>query len=156
MAVINQHEFQHFSENCINFTMNLHLWELGIKKQKKWGDCLTWSLWVWRPVSLWAEVHFGWLPAERPASSHAKCVCTGQEPLASNAVYSSSKWGLPIGRQDSWVLCIFWFRRLTSFIKDATWRAVRGVCSAGLTTTVFPQLRAGPIFQINITKGKFH
>lgn len=34
MAVINQHEFQHFSENCINFTMNLHLWELGSRNKK--------------------------------------------------------------------------------------------------------------------------
>lgn len=34
--------------------------------------------------------------------------------------------------------------------------AVRGVCSAGLITTVFPQLSAGAIFHININKGKFH
>lgn len=36
------------------------------------------------------------------------------------------------------------------------WRAVRGVCSAGLMTTVFPQLRAGAIFHMNISRGKFH
>lgn len=48
------------------------------------------------------------------------------------------------------------FRRPTSFTRDATCRAVRGVCSAGFTTTVFPQLSAGPIFQMSMTRGKFH
>lgn len=41
-------------------------------------------------------------------------------------------------------------------MSDPTCRAVRGVCSAGLMTTVFPQLRAGAIFHMNISKGKFH
>lgn len=44
----------------------------------------------------------------------------------------------------------------TSLMSDPTWRAVRGVCSAGLMTTVFPQLRAGAIFHMNMSKGKFH
>lgn len=44
----------------------------------------------------------------------------------------------------------------TSLMSDPRWRAVRGVCSAGLMTTVFPQLRAGAIFHMNISKGKFH
>lgn len=33
---------------------------------------------------------------------------------------------------------------------------MRGVCSAGLRTTVFPQLSAGPNFHAVITRGKFH
>lgn len=33
---------------------------------------------------------------------------------------------------------------------------VIGVCSAGLTITVFPQARAGAIFQLAIMRGKFH
>lgn len=45
---------------------------------------------------------------------------------------------------------------LTSFMRDPTWRAVSGVCSAGLTTTVFPQAKAGAIFHVNISRGKFH
>lgn len=44
----------------------------------------------------------------------------------------------------------------TSLTRDPMWRAVRGVCSAGLMTTVFPQLSAGAIFHVNISKGKFH
>ncbi|SST08940.1 Uncharacterised protein [Acinetobacter baumannii] len=35
-------------------------------------------------------------------------------------------------------------------------RAVSGVSSAGLRTTVQPQARAGTIFQIAISRGKFH
>ncbi len=34
--------------------------------------------------------------------------------------------------------------------------AVSGVWEAGFTTAVFPQARAGPIFQLAITAGKFH
>ena len=34
-------------------------------------------------------------------------------------------------------------------------RAVRGVVSAGLRTTVLPQARAGAIFQASISSGKF-
>jgi len=33
---------------------------------------------------------------------------------------------------------------------------VRGVCSAGFSITVFPQLSAGPNFHAVITRGKFH
>lgn len=47
-------------------------------------------------------------------------------------------------------------RHRTSFMSRAMWRAVRGVCSAGLMTTVFPQHRAGAIFHANIISGKFH
>ena len=34
--------------------------------------------------------------------------------------------------------------------------AVSGVCSAGLSTTVLPQARAGAIFQTAMTSGPFH
>ncbi|TNN75313.1 hypothetical protein EYF80_014360 [Liparis tanakae] len=44
----------------------------------------------------------------------------------------------------------------TSLMSAPMWSAVRGVCSAGLMTTVFPQLRAGAIFHMNISRGKFH
>lgn len=33
---------------------------------------------------------------------------------------------------------------------------VRGVCSAGFTTMVFPQQRAGASFHASIRRGKFH
>ncbi len=33
--------------------------------------------------------------------------------------------------------------------------ALRGVCSAGLSTTVLPQAKAGAIFQMNMSRGKF-
>lgn len=50
------------------------------------------------------------------------------------------------------------FKRIsgTSWMSDPMWSAVSGVCSAGLMTTVFPQLRAGAIFHMNISNGKFH
>ena len=43
-----------------------------------------------------------------------------------------------------------------STIRLARKRIERGVCSAGLRTTVFPQARAGPSFQAAIARGKFH
>lgn len=118
---------------------------------------LTPSLCVWLSVRIWAEMKSGWLP-EIAARSHAKCIPpTGQEPSVNNVLYSSTKWGLPIVKLGLLSSCAYFnLEKLTSFIKDATWRAVRGVCSAGLTTTVFPQLSAGPIFQMSITNGKFH
>ena len=33
---------------------------------------------------------------------------------------------------------------------------VSGVCAAGLTTTVQPAARAGPIFRVPMASGKFH
>jgi hypothetical protein len=33
---------------------------------------------------------------------------------------------------------------------------VSGVCSAGFSTTVFPQASAGAIFQAAMSSGKFH
>ena len=38
----------------------------------------------------------------------------------------------------------------------ASSRAVSGVCSAGLSTTVLPVVSAGPSFQAAISSGKFH
>lgn len=35
-------------------------------------------------------------------------------------------------------------------------RAVKGVCSAVFRTIVLPHANAGPTFQANIIKGKFH
>ena len=43
----------------------------------------------------------------------------------------------------------------TSAISDATYNAVRGVCSAGFITTTFPVARAGPSFHACINNGKF-
>ena len=40
-------------------------------------------------------------------------------------------------------------------IKDSV-GDMEGVCSAGLSTTVLPQARAGPHFQASISSGKFH
>lgn len=45
---------------------------------------------------------------------------------------------------------------LTSRIRAPRWSAVRGVCSAGFTTTVFPQQSAGASFHASIRSGKFH
>ena len=36
------------------------------------------------------------------------------------------------------------------------YKAERGVCSAVLSTRVFPHAKAGPTFQANISSGKFH
>ena len=43
-----------------------------------------------------------------------------------------------------------------SWASSAIRRAVSGVCSAGLRTTVFPPARAGPHFHACISAGKFH
>lgn len=40
-------------------------------------------------------------------------------------------------------------------INSATLKAVRGVCSAVLTTVVHPAARAGPNFQQSMSSGKF-
>lgn len=45
---------------------------------------------------------------------------------------------------------------LTSLISEPMYSDVRGVCSAGLITRVFPQHSAGAIFQTSISNGKFH
>src|SRR5204863_8216994 len=39
---------------------------------------------------------------------------------------------------------------------SARWSTDRGVYEAGFTTIVFPQARAGAIFHVAITNGKFH
>jgi len=44
----------------------------------------------------------------------------------------------------------------TSYISSAILKAVRGVYSAGLSTTVHPAAKAGASFQANIRAGKFH
>lgn len=44
----------------------------------------------------------------------------------------------------------------TSLTRDPMYRQVRGVCSAGFRTTVFPQASAGPSFHAVIISGKFH
>lgn len=44
----------------------------------------------------------------------------------------------------------------TSLMRAPMYSALSGVCSAGLITTVFPQHSAGAIFQVNISRGKFH
>lgn len=44
----------------------------------------------------------------------------------------------------------------TSLMRAPMYRALSGVCSAGLITTVLPQHSAGAIFQVNISRGKFH
>ena len=49
-----------------------------------------------------------------------------------------------------------WVESLTSLIRLAIYKAVRGVCSATFITTVLPVARAGPSFQACISKGKFH
>src|SRR5271165_1395209 len=41
-------------------------------------------------------------------------------------------------------------------ISSPSRRAERGVCSAGLSTTVQPAASAGPSFQAAISSGKFH
>ena len=43
-----------------------------------------------------------------------------------------------------------------SLMNEAKTSAERGVCSAVFRTTVFPVAIAGPIFQANMSKGKFH
>ena len=47
-------------------------------------------------------------------------------------------------------------RARTSFKRDATYSADKGVCSAGFNMTVQPQASAGPIFHDTIPQGKFH
>ena len=46
--------------------------------------------------------------------------------------------------------------KLTSLNKEPTYSAVKGVCSAGLTTTTLPQARAAESFKHAILRGKFH
>ncbi|SHY20634.1 Uncharacterised protein [Mycobacteroides abscessus subsp. abscessus] len=41
-------------------------------------------------------------------------------------------------------------------MSENRWRIDAGVCSAGLSTTVFPAARAGASFQLAISSGKFH
>ena len=44
----------------------------------------------------------------------------------------------------------------TFLARAAKYRAVKGVCSAGLQMSVLPAARAGATFSINIIIGKFH
>ena len=44
----------------------------------------------------------------------------------------------------------------TSCNSFAANRAVNGVCSAGFNTRVLPHVNAGPTFQANMRRGKFH
>ena len=44
-------------------------------------------------------------------------------------------------------------RARTSFKRDATYSADKGVCSAGFNMTVQPQASAGPIFHDTIPQG---
>lgn len=46
--------------------------------------------------------------------------------------------------------------KATSWNSLAAYKAVNGVCSAVLITTVLPHANAGPTFQANMRRGKFH
>ncbi len=93
---------------------------------------------------------------ELPATVRAIALPTPVEPV--KATLSTSGWPTrvspvapapvmmlttPGGRSACWQI-------------SANSRAVSGVVSAGLSTTVLPQASAGAIFQASISSGKFH
>jgi len=49
-----------------------------------------------------------------------------------------------------------WWMYQTSWNSFATYKADNGVCSAVFRTTVLPHANAGPTFQANMRRGKFH
>ena len=80
-------------------------------------------------------------------------------PSPVKAILSTSMWPLraapAVGPKPGTTL-ITPSGKPASWASAATRRAVSGVCSAGLRTTVLPQASAGPHFHACISSGKFH
>jgi len=91
-----------------------------------------------------------------PATARAICRPTSVDPV--NATLSTSGWATTAAPVAPPPVTMF----TTPGGRSACWQiwakvsAVRGVVSAGLSTTVLPVARAGATFQASMRSGKFH